>query len=244
VSSTELFAYESSYPGSFVNTTTGSSNPIAMLYSDFLPELPARRVACSVTQPIFGLYELAGENPNGANVTVLIVNTNPDAVRLNWTFGSALGIPLPGGAASSIRWAPNESAPTPSASTVPAFLQVTIPSGGLWLWHEGSGLGTFAAFHGPPGRGALPTRPGGESSSVAELQPGVLTATRVSVPLMPGTRRTRWSTMSRASLTCPAWIFTMRSKGPVTASTSTTWGICRTRLRTSSRRPTSVSTSR
>jgi hypothetical protein len=241
VSSTELFAYESSYPGSFVNATSGASNPIGMLYSQFFEGFPPREVNCSASGAVRGLYELAGGNPDGTNLSVLVVNTNPDTVQFNWSFKSR---PPPGGSFSTLRWGPNQAAPSTSTGTVPVTLAVTVPSGGVWLWREGTGLAVAATaegFHGPRGMHApIPMLRGPPRAD----QTGVFTATRVSVPLMPGTRRTRWSTMSRASLTWPAWIFTMRSKGPVTASTSTTWGICRTRLRTSSRRPTSVSTNR
>jgi hypothetical protein len=240
VTSTELFAYESSYPGSLVDPTTGNANPIAVLYDQFLPNLPSRILATSLTVAVPGLFTLASEDPSGGNLSVLVVNTNADAVELNWTTDLLRGAP-----SESIRWAANASAPLAYASTVPGILQVTVPPGGIWLWHDGPTLSGVGSGRAEAPRTERPTSEGGGLPDPGPgPQSGVLTATRVSVPLIPGTRRTRCRTMSRASLTCPAWILTMRSKGPVTASTSTTWGICRTRLRTSSKWPTSVSTRR
>jgi len=213
LSSAELYAYETAYPGTYLDPQTQSPRPVALVYQDFVPMLPPRLLSASLSLNFSQVKVFAGDSLGGSNLTVWVVNTGPTAVALNWTTPYPLPVQM-----EVVSWAPNESLPHIAPAPILPSQHLFVPSGGMWLGRLLlSNSSTALSFRGP---GPAPVvRPG-----PAPPYAGPLTVTRVSVPLMPGMRRTRWSTMSRASLTCPAWIFTMRSNGPVTASTSTTWG--------------------
>lgn len=232
-----LFAYESGYPGSYLNASTGTPRPIASLYTTFLPLLPTRFLAYNLTPAIPGVRVVAADDVGGADFTLFVVSTDNASLTLNWTTPFVLPVQM-----DVASWDPQAAAPTVRNETIPPTDYVTIPPYGMWMGRVAPGT-TVRADRPDPAH-PVPRSAAPSLGRLENAYAGPFTVTRVSVPLMPGMRRTRWRTMSRASLTCPAWIFTMRSNGPVTASTSTTWGICRTRRRTSSRRPISVSTSR
>lgn len=235
LTSLELFAYEADYNGSFVTPSPPATHPVRVLYDNFLPwldlgpPLPQQAGPVSVyplaTQPaVPGLFALLTSDGSPHPYTLVLVDTSPDQVELTLH----LGLPFAG--AGVVRnWSAGEAAPAPPGSGAYGGSTVTLqPQEVAELWS------------GPPSQpDAVPKDRPGPGTAQAPL-----TVTRVSVPLMPGMRRILWTTTSSASLTCPAWIFTMRSKGPVTASTSTTWGTCRTFRRTSSSLPISASTRR
>jgi hypothetical protein len=229
--SAELFAYEASYNGSFETPDPPVLHPIAGLYSSLLNDLGTLRYNVTSSPGLAGV-ELLATNGSAAGPHELLV-VNPTADQLDLTFNGS-GDPFGSGGVAETSWAQgspltNRSWPTP-LSGGSATVEVP-PYGVARLFASNGALGAATVRIGP----AAPLGDPGQ---------GLLTVTRVSVPLMPGIRLIRWTTMSSASFTWPAWIFTMRSNGPVTASTSTTWGTCRTFFRTSSRRPISASTRR
>jgi hypothetical protein len=238
VSNADLFAYQSAYDGSFVNPSNGAVRPVQSLYDTFLPQLPSQLLNSTADPAVPGLFQGAFIDPTGSRLSLWVVNTASTNVRLHWT--------IPGSAAGAVptmttTWFPGSLTPTKGLGDLAGPITVTLPPEGMVLWQVAGSLVPASAIVLPQG----PVRPSVGPASLGGISAqALLTATSVSVPLMPGIRRMRVTTISSASLTWAAWIFTIMSKGPVTASTSTTWGTWRTRFRTSSSRPTSVSTSR
>ncbi|MCI4317492.1 MAG: hypothetical protein L3J96_03050 [Thermoplasmata archaeon] len=229
ISQVDVFALQSDYPGSWFDPT-GLAHPVETLYTQVFPSLGNQLYATHLNVTANGEYAATFSNSTGPGVSLLVVNANT-SVELALSLNQS-GVPW-SGAASADLWTPSTPLPLHLTFTSPSTSILTVPPEGILLVRD-SGEATPLLV--PTLRAASPG---------IEFRPyGPLTVTKVSVPLMPGTLRMRWTTTSSASLMCSAWILTMRSNGPVTASTSTTDGIPRTRRITSSRRLTSVSTSR
>ena len=218
----DSYALESSYPAAWFDPS-GNPRPVGVLYDAFLSQLGMDVYATHCAGGPPGVLAAAFSRPTGGGVSLLVVDANassgldlsPSVAGLSWS-----------GSASVTVWGPAGAAPVRADAMLRSGL--AVPAGGVLLVTD---AGAVAAALGP----SVPTRTGLYAP---------LTVTSVSVPLIPGILRIRWTTVSSASLMCSAWSFTMRSKGPVTASTSTTLGTWRMRRMTSSSRPTSVSTKR
>jgi hypothetical protein len=215
VSSAEMFAYEAEYNGSFETPGSSVLHPVASLYSTIVDGLTLNGSRTgvhlvTVTPDLPGIFALATSSPSDPALALLIVDSSVDA--------AALRIELP---VNSTPWA--WTLPWDGSEALP-------PAGELQQLAQGSivtlspGSLELIAFANMSSLTEQGPEPASGWRSVATGAQAPLTVTSVSVPLMPGMRRILWTTTSSASLTCPAWIFTMRSKGPVTASTSTTWG--------------------
>jgi hypothetical protein len=111
VSSVELFALNSSYPGSLFSGT-GAAHPVDALYTSVLPHFEPMLLNRTLTNALPGTYVAASDSPNDSSVTLLAANANVSAsVQLNV---SGLGFT---GNATYTEWSWNNTTSSVHSST-------------------------------------------------------------------------------------------------------------------------------
>ncbi|MFZ1023911.1 MAG: hypothetical protein WAN87_07235 [Thermoplasmata archaeon] len=108
VSNIDLFAFQSTYPGSLYNPA-GVESPVGELYEEVLPQLGSLYVPTSLSAPIQGIYAAATLGDDGSEAALLIVNANATS-SVTIPIGSA-GFPQ-GGPAQETVWNQSASGPT------------------------------------------------------------------------------------------------------------------------------------
>ncbi len=138
VSNIDLFAFQSTYPGSLY-TGSGVESPLGELYGSVLPELGDLYVPTSVSSPIQDVYGAATLNEAGTQAALLVVNANATS-SVTIPLWSA-GVPR-GGPAEEIVWNQTASGPTSWVAPQGVGSTLTIPAASLALvrvpTHSGS----------------------------------------------------------------------------------------------------------
>ncbi|MGA7922773.1 MAG: hypothetical protein WCA77_02220, partial [Thermoplasmata archaeon] len=147
VTNLDYFTLQLNAPTALLGST-GAVQPVANLFTDFLPELPEAIDGSHVNESGNGLYALAGVSENGStDPTILLVNTNTSvAYAVNLT---ASGFPSRT-YVESVTW--NSSGPSPITQYLnqPFPLNVVVPPQGLGLWRSESGVPFSVSRLGPP----------------------------------------------------------------------------------------------
>ncbi|MFZ0892780.1 MAG: hypothetical protein WB778_00765 [Thermoplasmata archaeon] len=120
VSNIDLFAFQSTYPGSLYNPA-GAASPIGELYEQVLPQLGNQYVPTSLSAPIQGIYAAATLGDQGSEAALLVVNANA-TVPVTIPVASA-GFPQ-GGPAEETVW--NQSASDPTTWSAPNGIGPTL----------------------------------------------------------------------------------------------------------------------
>jgi hypothetical protein len=129
VSNIDLFAFQSTYPGSLYNPS-GTQSPIGELYEQLLPQLGSLYVPTSLSSPIQGIYAAATLGDHDSEAALLIVNANA-TTSVTIPIGSA-GFPQ-GGPAEETVWNQSASGPTTWSAPNGVGPSLTIPPAGLAL---------------------------------------------------------------------------------------------------------------
>jgi len=111
VSNVDVFALNSSYPGSLFNGT-GVARPVDSLYTQILPHFQPNLLEYNVTDRVSEAYLAASESPNGSSITLLAANANATSpVQFNV---SGPGFPV---TSTYTTWSWNNSTPEVQSST-------------------------------------------------------------------------------------------------------------------------------
>ncbi len=93
VTNTDLFAYESTYNGSFYTPPSSAPHPVELLYADLLPLLGEERVVVSPSAVVPGFYTVATTGGPGGALTVLAVNAGNTTLELSCSPRADTGLP-------------------------------------------------------------------------------------------------------------------------------------------------------